>query len=124
MGLSVALHLALLGQDVVVVDRAEAGSQASGRAAGLFKCIQADEVRSALARRSIERAMTFADWTGVPLPVQASGSIAIARTERHAAVLATEVADSRRWGAEILDLDPSDLPARSSFYRPSGSERI
>src|SRR5262249_51929107 len=124
LGLSTALHLALLGRNVVVVDRAEAGSQASGRAAGLFKCVQADEVRSALARRSIERALTFADWTGVPLPVQRSGSIAVARTDRHAAVLATEVEDSRRWGAEILDLDASELPARSSFYRPSGSERI
>ena len=124
LGLSSALHLALLGRDVVVVDQADAGSQASGRAAGLFKCIQADEVRSALARRSIERALTFADWTGVPLPVQRSGSIAIARTDRHAAVLADEVEDSRRWGAEILDLEASDLHARSSFYRPSGPERM
>jgi len=122
MGLSTALHLALLGRDVVVVERAEAGSQASGRAAGLFKSIQADELRSVLARRSIARALTFADWAGVPLPVQRSGSLAIARTARHAAFLAAEVEESRAWGVPILDLDPRDLPGRTSLYRAGGSE--
>ena len=36
LGLSTALHCALLGRSVVVLERDTAGSQASGRAAGLF----------------------------------------------------------------------------------------
>ncbi len=124
LGLSTALHLALLGRDVVIVERGVAGSQASGRAAGLFKSIQADEVRSRLARRSIQRAAGFAEWAGVPLEVRAAGSLAVARTPEHAALLEDEVEVSRGWGARILDLPTADVPARTSLYRADGSERI
>ncbi len=88
LGLSTALHAALLGQSVVVTERLAAGSQASGRAAGLFKSVQADELRTRLARRSIERAVSFADWAGPDLPVMRSGSFLIARTAEHQAMLA------------------------------------
>ena len=50
LGLSTALHCALLGRSVVVVERFTAGSQASGRAAGLFKSVQADELRTRFAQ--------------------------------------------------------------------------
>ena len=53
LGLSTALHCALAGRSVTVLERLTAGSQASGRAAGLFKSVQADELRTRLARRSI-----------------------------------------------------------------------
>jgi glycine/D-amino acid oxidase-like deaminating enzyme len=59
LGLSTALHCAMAGRSVVVVERLTAGSQASGRAAGLFKSVQADELRTRLARRSIDRAASF-----------------------------------------------------------------
>jgi glycine/D-amino acid oxidase-like deaminating enzyme len=74
LGLSTALHCALAGRSVVVVERWTAGSQASGRAAGLFKSVQADELRTRLARRSIEKAVSFADWAGVPLEVARPGA--------------------------------------------------
>jgi glycine/D-amino acid oxidase-like deaminating enzyme len=45
-GLSTALHCALAGRAVVVAERGTAGSQASGRAAGPFKSVQADELRT------------------------------------------------------------------------------
>jgi hypothetical protein len=80
LGLSTALHCALAGRSVVVVDRDTAGSQASGRTAGLFKSVQADELRTRLARRSIAKAITFEDWAGTPLPVARPGSFLIART--------------------------------------------
>src|SRR5712675_1887312 len=80
LGLSTALHCAIAGRSVVVVERDTAGSHASGRAAGLFKSVQADELRTRLARRSIARAASFADWAGEPLAVVAPGSFLIART--------------------------------------------
>ena len=83
LGLSTALHAALLGQSVLVLDRHAAGSQASGRAAGLFKSVQADELRTRLARRSIERALSFAEWAGAELDVRRSGSFLIGRTSEH-----------------------------------------
>lgn len=81
LGLSTAMHAALAGRSVIVVERAAAGSQASGRAAGLFKSVQADALRTRLARRSITRAISFGDWAGVPLEVTRSGSFLVARAE-------------------------------------------
>ena len=82
LGLTTALHCAMSGRSVAVVERHTAGSQASGRAAGLFKSVQADELRTRLARRSITKAVTFADWAGMPLAVARPGSFLIARTDR------------------------------------------
>ena len=118
LGLSTALHCAIAGRLVVVVERHTAGSQASGRAAGLFKSVQADELRTRLARRSITRALTFADWAGVPLPVARSGSFLIARTTQHREYLAQELAQSRRWGADVREAPRTEL----SYYQPAGEE--
>jgi glycine/D-amino acid oxidase-like deaminating enzyme len=120
LGLSTALHCALAGRSVVVVERHKAGSQASGRAAGLFKSVQADEVRTILARRSIARAISFADWAGVPLDVARCGSFLVARTPRHRAYLLTEAAASRGWGADVREVPAAELDDRVSYYRGSG----
>lgn len=121
-GLSTALHCALRGRSVVVVERAAAGSQASGRAAGLFKSVQPDEQRTYLARRSIGKVVRFEEWAGVPLEVRHSGSFLVARTSRHKAFLQAELAQSRRWGADLREAAPAELAERASYYRPSGDE--
>ena len=112
LGLSTALHLALGGSSVVLVERHAVGSQASGRAAGLFKSVQADEARTELARRSIVRACTFADWAGVELDVARSGSVLVARTEAHQGRLRRERDQSRGWGVPLTDLTPAELDGR------------
>jgi glycine/D-amino acid oxidase-like deaminating enzyme len=117
LGLSTALHCALLGRSVIVVERDTAGSQASGRAAGLFKSVQGDALRTALARRSIDQAVTFGDWAGVPLDVTRSGSFLVARTDQHRAYLLTEAAQSRGWGADVSEASQADLAGRVSYYR-------
>jgi glycine/D-amino acid oxidase-like deaminating enzyme len=121
LGLSTALHCALLGRSVVVVERDTAGSQASGRAAGLFKSVQADEARTALARRSIELAVGFGDWAGAELKVARSGSFLVARTDKHRDYLLAEATQSRGWGADVQQASPADLAGRVSYYRGSGS---
>jgi glycine/D-amino acid oxidase-like deaminating enzyme len=121
-GLSTALHCALLGRSVIVVERDTAGSQASGRAAGLFKSVQGDELRTALARRSIGQALTFGDWAGVPLDVARSGSFLVARTDQHRAYLLTEAAQSRGWGADVREASQADLAGRVSYYRGSADD--
>jgi glycine/D-amino acid oxidase-like deaminating enzyme len=122
LGLSVALHCALAGRSVVVVDRGTAGSQASGRAAGLFKSVQADELRTRLARRSIARAVGFAHWAGVTLEVARSESFLIARTARHREYLLRELAQSRGWGADVREAGPRLVAERVSYYRAAGEE--
>src|SRR3954470_18153768 len=122
LGLSTALHCAVRGASVAVVERLTAGSQASGRAAGLFKSIQADEFRTGLALRSIEKIGTFADWAGVPAEVMHAGSVMIARTEQHRRILEVEATRSRAWGVDVQPLVPSDLDNRVSYYRSTGCE--
>jgi glycine/D-amino acid oxidase-like deaminating enzyme len=122
LGLSTALHCALLGRSVILVERDTAGSQASGRAAGLFKSVQADELRTRLARRSIDLAVRFGDWAGAELPVARCGSFLVARTARHQAFLRTEAGQSRAWGADVREAAAADLAARVSYYRGSGDE--
>jgi len=118
LGLSTALHCAMSGRSVAVVERHTAGSQASGRAAGLFKSVQADELRTRLARRSITRAVTFADWAGVPLPVARSGSFLIARTAQHREFLRRELAQSTRWGADVREA----ATAQVGYYHPAADD--
>jgi glycine/D-amino acid oxidase-like deaminating enzyme len=120
-GLSAALHCALAGRSVAVVERQTAGSQASGRAAGLFKSVQADELRTRLARRSIDKAAGFAGWAGVPLAVARSGSFLIARTAQHREYLRRELAQSRRWGADVREATPAQVAALS-YYRAAGPQ--
>jgi glycine/D-amino acid oxidase-like deaminating enzyme len=122
LGLSTALHCSLLGHSVVVVERDAAGSQASGRAAGLFKSVQADELRTRLARRSIDLALRFGDWAGAELAVTRAGSFLVARTAEHRAYLETEVAGSRSWGADVREASAGDVARRVSYYRGSGEE--
>jgi glycine/D-amino acid oxidase-like deaminating enzyme len=122
LGLSTALHCALAGRPVAVVERSTAGSQASGRAAGLFKSVQADELRTRLARRSIEKAVSFADWAGVPLEVARPGSFLIARTAQHREFLRRELAQSVRWGADVREAGAGQLAGGVSYYRAAGEE--
>jgi glycine/D-amino acid oxidase-like deaminating enzyme len=119
LGLSTALHCALAGRSVIVLDRHEAGSQASGRAAGLFKSVQADELRTRLARRSIELAATFGDWAGEPLPLEQSGSFLIARTAAHAGYLRRELAQSAGWGVDVQEVPTGQIGAQVSYYAPA-----
>ncbi|HUB22346.1 MAG TPA: FAD-dependent oxidoreductase [Streptosporangiaceae bacterium] len=116
LGLSTALHCAMSGRSVVVVERHTAGSQASGRAAGLFKSVQADELRTWLARRSITKAVTFGDWAGEPLEVARSGSFLVARTAQHRELLRRELAQSRGWGVDLGEVTAAQL----SYYRSAG----
>src|SRR5215469_15595961 len=116
LGLSTALHAAMAGQSVVVIDRDRAGSQTSGRAAGLFKSVQADELRTRLARRSIARAVTFADWAETPLAVAHPGSFLIARTPEHRALLGQELAQSPGWGTDIREATKAQIAERLGYY--------
>jgi len=124
LGLSTALHCARRGRSVIVVERDTAGAQASGRAAGLFKSVQADELRTRLARRSIDLAVRFGDWAGTALEVTRGGSFLVARTGQHRAFLRAEAVQSRGWGADVREAGPAGLAGRVSYYRASAGDLV
>src|SRR5688572_12401675 len=101
-GFATAYHLAKAGiGTVVLLDQFEPGTQVSARAAGLFKLIQASEVKTRLAQRAIEVVTEFEGETGVAMPFVSSGSIYAARTPMHASMVEAEVEDSRGWGVRL-----------------------
>lgn len=121
LGLSAALHLAQLGlRDVVVVEQYAPGSQTSLRAAGLFKLIQPDRTRTELARLSVHKALRFAEEMGGALPVVRSGSVMLARTADHAALIRAEVEQSRAWGIVIEEIDGNEARRLLPFLTSGG----
>jgi glycine/D-amino acid oxidase-like deaminating enzyme len=122
LGLSTALHCALAGRTVVVLERGVAGGEASSRAAGLFKSVQADALRTRLAQRSITKACSMDQWAGVPLDVVSTGSVLIARTSAHEQYLRTEQRQSAGWGVDVREISAAEVSERVSFYRPDGAE--
>lgn len=120
-GLSVAYFLAREGAGrVVVLDRYAPGSQTSSRAAGLFKLIQGDELRTRLAQLAIETVLGFSEETGVHLPVERSGSLLVARTEAHATMIHREAEQSRRWGVDLELIDAFEVQRLAPYLEPEG----
>jgi glycine/D-amino acid oxidase-like deaminating enzyme len=119
-GLSAAWHLAKLGAGrVVVLDRFAPGSQTSPRAAGLFKRVQTDETRTRVMELSIEKVLRFEQNTGVPLDVERSGSLLLARTPEHAAFLRHEAERSREWDVELEMVDNAEARRLAPYLDPS-----
>jgi glycine/D-amino acid oxidase-like deaminating enzyme len=105
LGCGLAYHLGRTGQRVALIDRVEAASQTSPRAAGLFKHVQSTGTRTALAALSARKVINFEQETGIALPAVRSGSLMVASSPAHAEYLEREVARARAWGAraELVD---------------------
>jgi glycine/D-amino acid oxidase-like deaminating enzyme len=117
-GLSTAYHLAKCGSGrVVLLDQYEPGTQVSARAAGLFKLVQTSEVMTRLARLSVEIVIGFERESGVPMPHVRSGSLLVARTPQHGAMLDAEAEDGRDWGVEIERIDGVEAHRRCPYLR-------
>ena len=87
LGSSVAFHLAREGRSVALMDKCEIGSQTSARAAGLTGQVRRSEMMTRLAKRAVDKFIGFADETGEPLAFHQSGSVTLARTPEHAALI-------------------------------------
>ena len=120
-GLGAAYQLARLGAGrVLVLDAREPGTQSSGRAAGLFKSVQADEPLTRLAALSREIVLGLAAVEGVDNPVVRSGSVLAARTEAHAALIRREVDAVGAWGIETEWLDASAVRRLAPYLVGTG----
>jgi glycine/D-amino acid oxidase-like deaminating enzyme len=122
-GFSTAYHLAKLGAGrVVLLDQYEPGTQVSAKAAGLFKLVQSSEVMTRLAQLSVAIVTSFKRESGVAMPHVRSGSLLVARTARHAAMLDVEAEDARNWGVAIERIDGKEAERRCPYL--SGSRLL
>lgn len=122
LGLSVALHAALRGRSVVLLDQDELGSQTSPRAAGLACQVKNDRLQTELSRISNERLMAFAGWAGVELVAHQAGGIKVARGEQHAAAVRAEAEHGRGMGIDVELVDAREAAAVAPYFR--FSERL
>jgi sarcosine oxidase, subunit beta len=103
VGASIAYHLALLGgRDVVLADRAEIASGATGKAMGGVRQQFSTEAEVRLARESVG----FFQELGAPLFEQV-GYLFVATTEDGAERLRERMATQRDLGVPVEDVDPS-----------------
>lgn len=123
-GLTAAYQLARLGAGrVVVIDQHAPGTQSSARAAGLFKLIQADATLTRLAQLSFEIVAGLSASTGLPLDLVRSGSLRLARTDAHAAMIEAEAAASRSFGVELELIDQSEVNRLAPYLTGAGVRR-
>jgi len=103
VGASIAYHLALLGaRDVVLADRAEVASGATGKAMGGVRQQFSTAAEVRLARESVR----FFRELGEPLFEQV-GYLFLATTEAGAARLRERMAVQRELGVPVEDADPA-----------------
>jgi sarcosine oxidase subunit beta len=106
VGASIAYHLALLGErDVVLADRAEIASGATGKAMGGVRQQFSTEAEVRLARESVR----FFQELGAPLFEQV-GYLFVATTDEGAERLRDRMAVQRELGVPVEDVDPSRVP--------------
>lgn len=120
LGSSTAFHLAKAGRSVVLVDKAEIGSQTSPRAAGLTGQVRRTEMMTRLAKRAVEKFIAFSSETGEPLEFHQSGSITLARTPEHAALIQGAADLAAHCGVEARLISPHEAHELMPLLQPKG----
>jgi glycine/D-amino acid oxidase-like deaminating enzyme len=115
-GLATSYHLMKNGaKNVVLLDQYEPASQVSPKAAGFFKLQQTTETMTKISRRAIDVVSGFEKETGVTMPHRKVGSLLVARTPQHAAMIDVEAEDSSGWGLEINRIDGKEANRLAPF---------
>jgi glycine/D-amino acid oxidase-like deaminating enzyme len=115
-GFNVAFQLANLGaRRVVLLDQFEPATQVSPRAAGLFKSVQSTEVYSRIAQLAMSIVRGFEAETGVAMPHVNSGSLLVARTPEHGAMIDADIDDANGWGIETHRIDGAEAHRLAPF---------
>ncbi len=115
-GFNAAFQLANLGAGrVVLLDQFEPATQASPRAAGLFKSVQSSEIYSKLSQLAMSIVRGFEAETGVAIPHVNSGSLLVARTPAHARMIDADIEVATGWGVETHRIDGAEAHRLAPF---------
>ena len=96
------------GRAVLLLDRAAAASETTAMAAGIAMQVHPTEAASRLALDSLALVEGLQETTGRRLDYQQAGSIKVARTAAHAAIVHDEIAFGRRLGVAIDPLTAAE----------------
>jgi glycine/D-amino acid oxidase-like deaminating enzyme len=125
LGSSVAFHLAKAGwRRVALIDRHDAASQTSPRAAGLTAQVRSTDLMTRLAMMAVNKIERFEAETGESITYHQSGSMKIARTADHEEQLRTEVARGRRLGLDIDFVSIDEALRKTPFLESTGIRAI
>jgi len=120
LGASAAFHLARLGRNVALLDKAAIASQTSPRAAGLTGQLRRSEVMMRLARRAVQKIERFTEETGEPLVFFQPGSMNIVRLPQHVAMLHKAVQWGKQFGLDIDLIEPAQARELMPFLHTEG----
>jgi glycine/D-amino acid oxidase-like deaminating enzyme len=124
-GASTAFHLAARGvPDVVLVDRHEAASQTSPRAAGLVSHARTTDLMTELVRRASAKLTRFREDTGQLLDWTRSGSLKVARRQEDVAVLEGDLVRGQQFGLDVELLSATEANRLNPFLEPNGALAI
>lgn len=109
IGSSVALHLAELGvDDVVLLERERIASGTSWHAAGLLARVRASHATTELADYGVDRYSRLEARSGIPVGFFPNGSLTLCRTEGRLAEARSAAALARHHGIEAHLLSPEE----------------
>jgi sarcosine oxidase subunit beta len=98
IGTSAAFHLAEVGVDVVLVERAQLGSGSTSRAAGGVRAQFSDALNIQIAQRSLEAFTAFATRPGWEIDLKRSGYLFVLSREADMTEFEASVALQNRYG--------------------------
>jgi glycine/D-amino acid oxidase-like deaminating enzyme len=113
-GLSTALQLAARGQRVVLLEKAELGSGATGRASGLLGQLRSTPEATRLLVDSIALLKQLQKQAGRKVFTE-SGSVRIAQTEARAAEVRQAIETGRAAGLPVHPIDASEVKRRMPY---------
>ncbi|CRM49024.1 FAD-binding oxidoreductase [Pseudomonas sp. 58 R 3] len=117
-GASVAFHLSAAGRNVALVDQAAIASQTSPRAAGLTGQVRRSEMMTHIASHSVKKIIEFTEETGEPLEYFQSGSLTLARTAEHAALIHGGVELGKYMGLDVDLVSAEEAAQLMPFLNP------
>lgn len=120
-GCSAAFHLVRRGvQGVVLLDKADVGSQTTPRAAGLTAALRSTDLMSRIALDSIRAFERFEEEVGEPLGFQQVGAVKLALTSAREAQLQRDVERARGLGIPTEPISLGELKQRVPVFEPTG----
>jgi len=118
VGSSVAWHLTDRGVQTLLVDRYEAGTQTSPRAAGLCTAVSRDPDYAPFSQLSAQKLLSLEDELGVPVSVVQSGVLRLTREPAFIDDVRAEVQRGATQGIDVREISAAQAATLAPLIDP------